>query len=185
MPSGTGALGPKPGREGDRRGRCLGGWLIAGILALGPSVGVCPAAAGLAEVERDLQQGRYEQALAELKTLAIAGDGAAQRRLGDLLAHGLAFHDRVVMTRDPCAAAGWYGRAAGQGDRSAMLRLGLLYLEGRGVRRNLVQAYGLVATAAARGEREAVALREALARQMTRRQLARGERLVRERPAGP
>lgn len=177
MPSEKGALGPCRRRRSRRLARFAAGVAFA-ALAAGAADG--PARAGLPEVEAGLQQGRYQEALSELNSLAYAGDARAQRRLGDLLYHGLAYRDRVVVAQNRRAAARWYEQAVDQGDRVAMLRLGLLYAEGLGGRRNPLLAYGLVGLAAAKGEPEAAALRDTLAKQLTPRQREQGDRLIRE-----
>lgn len=196
MPSYRGVLGPCQKRRGGRYIRLAAGMAFvalaagaadgpAGVQLAGVQLAwVRLARAGLPEVEAGLQQGRYQEALSELNSLAYAGDARAQRRLGDLLYHGLAFRDRVVVALNRRAAARWYEQAVDQGDRVAMLRLGLLYAEGLGGRRNPVLAYGLVGLAAAKGEPEAVALRDTLAKQLTRRQREQGDRLIREMQTG-
>lgn len=181
MPSYRGVLGPSQRR---RSGRCLRLAASVALAALASSSVDGPAWAGLPEVEAGLQQGRYLEALSELNSLAYAGEAQAQRRLGDLLYHGLAMRDRVVVAPDRSAAARWYEQAVAQGDRVAMLRLGLLLAEGLGGRRNPVLAYALVGVAAAKGEPEAASLRDTLAKRLTPRQREQGDRLIREMQNG-
>jgi TPR repeat protein len=73
---------------------------------------------------------------------------------------------------DPAQAAKWYGMAAEQGAPAAQYRLGLLYLNGVGVARDLVTAHMWLNLAAAKlppGEvRNAVAsARDAVAAKMS------------------
>jgi TPR repeat protein len=57
------------------------------------------------------------------------------------------------------AAATWYRRAADQGYRPAQVNLGVLYFSGRGVKRDLVQAYKWFTLAGSDANRQYVAQR--------------------------
>jgi hypothetical protein len=87
---------------------------------------------------------------------------------------------------DIVAAAGWFSKAAEQGDALAMLALGTLYELGRGVAKDWVQAHKWYALASVDdGEYEqdlfdrAKRAKEELAKQMTSAQIAEAERLAR------
>jgi TPR repeat protein len=71
-------------------------------------------------------RGDEASAFAIFRRLAIADQPEAQRRLGLLLEAA-----QGAGPRDWAAAAYWYGRAAGQGDGPAMLRLAALWADGR------------------------------------------------------
>ena len=53
-------------------------------------------------------------------------------------------------SRDSAQAAGWYGRAAEQGNAHAQLSLGRMYLDGEGVPQDYTRAYGWLNLAASR-----------------------------------
>ena len=73
--------------------------------------------------------------ITRLKGIADNGDKAAQFQVG----HSLSSKgDSVELTRD---AFGWYNRSAKQGHVPAQVNLGVLYAKGRGVGKNLRQAW--------------------------------------------
>ena len=75
--------------------------------------------------------------------------------------------------------------AAATGDRRAMHALGRLYLQGRGVLQDYVEAHKWLNLAASRGEAAALAERNALAEKMTPTQVAEAQALARAwRPSG-
>ncbi|WP_025322791.1 tetratricopeptide repeat protein [Deferrisoma camini] len=104
-----------------------------------------------------------------LKEAAGRGNPRSQLVLGALYENG-----RGVI-QDFREAAGWYRRAAENGEADAMLRLGLMAEAGRGMDRDLVEAYVWLNLAAARGATEAEIRREAVRRQLTLQQVARGQ----------
>ena len=67
---------------------------------------------------------------------------------------------------------------AEQGDRRAQRLLGTMYAEGRGVVQDFVQAHRWYNLAAAAGDPDAPALRDAVARQMTSEQIAQAQQLA-------
>ena len=82
----------------------------------------------------------------------------------------------------PAEALQHWQAAADSGDRHAMLELGRLYLQGLGAPQDYVLAHMWFNLAAARGEREALNEREALAAKMTPEQVATAQKMARERP---
>jgi hypothetical protein len=72
---------------------------------------------------------------------ATAGDAAAQVKLGEAYATGNgAPRDTRQLTADYKQAAGWYRKAADQGNLAAEVHLADLYRDGRGVTRDMTQA---------------------------------------------
>lgn len=77
----------------------------------------------------------------ELRPRAEKGDAAAQYRLGELYQiRGLPDVRSGLVNRD-VEAAKWFLKAAERGHRQAQLKIGNLYLAGRGVKRDAVEAY--------------------------------------------
>jgi TPR repeat protein len=87
--------------------------------------------------------------------------------------------------QDYVEAAKWYGHAAEQGDVEAQHAIGLMYANGRGLPRDLVQAHKWLNLAAARApgkkreERSAARHRELVASKMTVDQIAEAQDLAR------
>ncbi len=77
-------------------------------------------------------------------------------------------------------AAALLRAAAEQGDASAQYNLGLMYLEGQGVKQDNVEAYAWIRTAAAQGKLGTLEIRQALLREMTPSQEDRAIELARE-----
>jgi TPR repeat protein len=77
-------------------------------------------------------------------------------------------------------AAALLRAAAEQGDASAQYNLGLMYLEGQGVKQDNVEAYAWIRTAAAQGKSGTLEIRQALLREMTTSQENRAIELARE-----
>ncbi len=77
-------------------------------------------------------------------------------------------------------AAALLRAAAEQGDASAQYNLGLMYLEGQGVKQDNVEAYAWIRTAAAQGRSGTLEIRQALLREMTTSQEDRAIELARE-----
>ena len=77
-------------------------------------------------------------------------------------------------------AAALLRAAAEQGDASAQYNLGLMYLEGQGVKQDNVEAYAWIRTAAAQGRSGTLEIRAALLREMTPSQEDRAIELARE-----
>jgi hypothetical protein len=95
--------------------------------------GNADAAAWLGAVLID--RGRAREGLETLQRALAAGSAEAAQQLGVIYAQGLA-----GMARDETHAAQLFEQAARAGHRRAQLNLGLLYLKGQGVPRDLVEA---------------------------------------------
>ena len=75
----------------------------------------------------------------------------------------------------------WFGRAAAQAHPIAMLHLGVMYAEGRGVRQDYVPAHMWFSLAAAQGEQRAAKnLTEMAERRMTPAQINEAQKLARD-----
>ncbi len=85
-----------------------------------------------------------------LKSMADAGDGAAQFELGASYAEG------KLVPRDFATAARWYAKAADQGVAPAQYRLASLYEKGLGVGRDKAKAKALYLKAAEAGNPRAM-----------------------------
>jgi hypothetical protein len=85
-------------------------------------------------------------------------------------------------------AAGWFHRAAEQGDAKAQNNLGVLYANGKGVPQDIVQAYVWFSLGASQSptsdqsvdSNDAAKNRDRAASQMTPEQIARAQKLVGE-----
>jgi TPR repeat protein len=112
-----------------------------------------------------------------LRERAARGDAEAQFLLGRNYEAG-----RSGLKKDPAEAARWYRRSADQGDPWAQASLGLLYRFGKGVERDLVQAYmwlSLSVKATTGPDSESIAeLRDAAALHMTAEQIQAAVRLA-------
>ena len=86
------------------------------------------------------------------------------------------------VSRDFGEAAKWLRKAAEQSDNSAQCMLGALYGEGKGTKRNYVQAHMWLnlCTAAAQGEKQKTAekLRDEIAKKMTQKQIREAEQMA-------
>lgn len=161
------------------------------------------------------QRGDYATALREWQPLAEQGDALAQYNLGLLYDNGRGVQKDYAQARqwyEKAAAQGradaqvslgilydygrsipqdfkkavyWYRLSAKQGNDLAQRRLGLMYERGDGVERDYVQAYMWYTLGAAKGAERGVALRDALAKQMTPEQIAEANQLAQEwKPKG-
>jgi uncharacterized protein len=81
--------------------------------------------------------------------------------------------------QDYAAAAGWYRKAADQGDAGAQFLLAAMYFTGRGVPQDFVIAHMWSNLAAASGNYNA-AYRDFIAAKMTPAQIAEAQKLARE-----
>lgn len=108
---------------------------------------------------------------------ARAGDSSGQRQLAQCLRKG------VGTFRDPVAAANWMALSADQGSAFAQRDLGVMYATGEGVTKDLVLAHAWLNIAASHSTRSAgrdsARLRDELATQMTRSQVAEAEAIAR------
>jgi len=81
-----------------------------------------------------------------LRQKAQQGDPVAQNKLGDLYANG-----QQGIKQDDSEAARWYRKSALQGNALAQFNLGMLYVDGRGVRQSYIKAARWFEKAAAQG----------------------------------
>ncbi len=124
----------------------------------------------------------HAEAVKWFRRAAEQGDASAQFNLGAMYRHG-----RGVL-RDHAEAVKWFRRAAEQGDASAQFNLGVMYDNGLGVPRDLVLAHmwlNLGASGLSDGDDKdrydmAKRNRDRVARSLSRRDLARAQRLARD-----
>lgn len=109
-----------------------------------------------------------------LRQAAEQGDARAQVNLGLMYERG----DGVP--KDGREAAQWYRRAAEHGEAMGQNNLGVMYERGDGVPKDLVFAYMWFNLSAAQGVELARSNRDLVEKQMTRDQIADGQRLSRE-----
>jgi putative methionine-R-sulfoxide reductase with GAF domain len=104
-----------------------------------------------------------------MRQMAQRGDAVAENALGLRYFQG---DEKNGLERDENQAFRWFSRAANHGSLSAQAKLGFLYWGGRGVSKNVNQAYFWTALARARGDQETKDLASVLASGMTRSQAA-------------
>ena len=80
---------------------------------------------------------------------ALAGNGYAEERLGDLYAQGIGVPPNARL------AADWREKAANRGIVAAQVKLGKMYLEGQGLARDSAKAHYWIQRAAIEGNAEA------------------------------
>ncbi len=114
------------------------------------------------------------EAVRWFRLAAEQGAAAAQNNLGVAYAFGRG------VAKDDREAVRWFRLAAEQGYANAQFRLGGRYAFGQGVAKDVVRAYTWFNLAAAQGEEKAGELRELIAKEMTRAQIAEAQRLSRE-----
>ena len=136
----------------------------AALLAL--LVTTSPAMADFATATSAYDGGDYATAFREWRTLAEAGDTAAQIALAGLYRGGMGRDIDLVR------AAQWYGRAAQAGNAVAQLNLAEMYEHGWGVTRDAVAAFVWYHRAAAQGRDWAANRRDRLAKRMKAAELA-------------
>jgi GAF domain-containing protein/PilZ domain-containing protein/Sel1 repeat-containing protein len=105
----------------------------------------------------------------QLLQMAEGGDPAAENAIGLRYFQG---DSKSKIVRDEKQAFRWFRRAADHGSLPAQAKLGTLYWGGRGVSKDLNQAYFWTLLARARGDREAKDLAAILASGLTRNQAA-------------
>lgn len=103
---------------------------------------------------------------------AEQGDVEAQYKLG------LMHHSGKGVPKDAVQAVQWYQKAATQGYPDAQAMLGLMYAVGKGIPLDQPRAYAWLNLAAAQGDNAAAGLRNSIEREMTRVQVAEGQRLA-------
>jgi TPR repeat protein len=82
------------------------------------------------------------------------------------------------VTQNYSKAAEWYSRAARQGNPEAQTQLGNMYRIGRGVPQDYVMAYMWFDLAQRQGSKQAPALLTAVTKKMTRQQVAKAKKLL-------
>ena len=98
-----------------------------------------------------LERGQNTEALKALQHAADGGSSEADHRLGLVFAEG-----QAGVSRDDQHAAELFEKAAKAGHRRAEINLGILYLRGQGVTRDLVQARAWLEKAAAGDDPDAL-----------------------------
>lgn len=119
----------------------------AGLRALAPGNPDAEAWLGAVLLER----GATRDGLRAIQRAADAGSAEGAHRLGLVYAQGLA-----GTPRDDKRAAELFARAAAAGNMRAQVNLGILYLRGQGLPRDLVQARAWLEKAAASGDPQAL-----------------------------
>ncbi len=114
----------------------------------------------------------FTQASVWFRKAAERGHAGAQVNLGTLYLSGYG------VSENSQEALFWFRKAAAQRDALAFAKLGRLYEQGRIVPRDLVQAHMWYNLSAAHGEKRAVEIRDALAKQMSPGQVAEAQRLA-------
>lgn len=182
--------------------------LAATIITLG--YGSAAIAGPFEDADTAYKAGDYQTAMHFWRPLADQGHARAQYNLGKLyfLGEGVpldnaqcrywwlkaADQDHVLaqfnlanmyyfgngVSKNTAEALKWYRRAAGQGYARAQFNLGLMYRLGEGVSQDVVQAYKWWSLAAAQGNEDAGSNQTALARTMTREQVAKAKQLTSE-----
>jgi TPR repeat protein len=104
-----------------------------------------------------------------MRQMALGGDPVAENALGLRYFQG---DEKNRIERDEKQAFRWFSRAANHGSLAAQVKLGFLYWGGRGVHKDLTQAYFWTMLARARGDQENKDLAAVLAAGMTRSQAA-------------
>jgi hypothetical protein len=103
------------------------------------------------------------------RQLAQSGDPVAENALGLRYFQG---DEKNGIARDEKQAFRWFARAADHGSLAAQAKLGFLYWGGRGVSKDVNQAYFWTVLARSRGDEESRDLAAVLASGMTRAQAA-------------
>ena len=112
---------------------------------------------------------------AQLYTLAAEqGLPVAQNALAAMYESG------TGVAQDYKTAAKWYRAAARQGFARAQFNLGVMHDEGKGIPRNDTYAHVWYNIVASSGDRDAIAKRDAVAKRMTRAEIAKAQFLARE-----
>jgi len=105
------------------------------------------------------------QAVAWFRKAAMQGDATAQLNLGLMYAKG------AGVRNDDAQAIAWFRKAADQGLPLAQFKMGVAYENGEGVAKDNVLAYANYAIAARDGNKEYVAKRDEVAKQLSAPQL--------------
>jgi TPR repeat protein len=111
-----------------------------------------------------------DQAFKWYRLAAERGDAVAQNNLGMIYAQGQG------VAKSESEAAKWFSKAAEQGVPGAQMNLGLLLAKGQGVPQDYAEAYKWFNLASAQGHTNATRNRDLLALQMTKDQIAEGQK---------
>jgi hypothetical protein len=132
---------------------------------------------GLMYFQGDGVTKNYTEAVNWFRKAAEQGDVSAQVQLGSMYFQG----DGV--NKNYTDAEKWFRKAAEQGNTSAQYRLGSIYGEGKGIAQDYVQAHmwlNLCAAAVGKLQKRGAKFRDAIAEQMSPRQIQETERLERK-----
>lgn len=133
------------------------------VLMLGVAA---PAAAGPNEALAAYKKGDYKTALAEWRDLADLGIVRAQYYVGTMYLNGQG------TKTDPDTGAKYIEKAARDGYPPAQQIYGTLHHKGRGVKKNLIEAYGWLGLAVLQGRKKAGPLRDKVWWELTPPQIA-------------
>ncbi len=116
----------------------------------------------------------YAEAVEWYRKAADQGHLGAKQRVG------AAYYSGLGVPQDYAQAHRWLGPPAQAGEPESQFLLGFMYFEGKGLPQDNVHGYKWVNLAAAQGLEEAREYRDSIAREMTREQIAEGQRVARE-----
>ncbi len=145
--------------------------LMIAMLALAVSIGVAfadPFDDSIAAYDR----GDYPTAIRLLRPLAEQGNAQAQNALGAM------YYNGTGVAQDFKEALKWYRAAAQQGYGSAQVNLGAMYYEGKGVAEDFIRAYMWLSIPAAKGNPDAVRLRNAMFKYMIDPQIVEAQAMA-------
>lgn len=116
----------------------------------------------------------YMEAVKWFRLAAEQGDVDAQGTLGEMYYFGQG------VTQNYTEALKWCRLAAEQGDAWAQCNLGAMYYKGEGVAQDYIEAHKWFNIAGANGSKEAIGVRDEVAKRMTPEQIAEAQRLAKE-----
>ena len=122
--------------------------------------------------ESAYQDGDFKTAFREFLELAGEGDMNAQFRLGNMYQKGQG------VTKNQPEAAKWFRQAADRGHGEAQYVLALMHIRGEGVSQDNVRAHFWFSVSSAGGYTKAGAGQRALAKKMSRTQIATAQALA-------
>ena len=120
------------------------------------------------------KSGDFATALREFRPLAEQGDAGAQYSLGWMYLKG------EGVPQDYKSALKWFTLAAEQGYAKAQYSLGLMYALGEGVIQDNVYAHMWGNIAASSGDKDAIGIRDIIAKRMTPADISTAQNLARE-----
>jgi len=118
--------------------------------------------------------GYTPELIKEWRQTAEQGDAEAQNHMGFIYGTGNG------VPKDYAEAVKWFRKAAEQGHAQAQFNLGVMYDKGEGVPEDYVESYMWLNLAAAQGDEKAKQNKGILSKQMTKEQIAEGQKLSRE-----